>query len=108
MVAPVATQQGEAAARNITRQLAGQDPAHFDYRDPGMMATIGRNAAVVRLGRRTFTGFLAWVLWLGVHLLRLVGFRNRLLVLINWAWDYFLFERAIRVVLPSPQAKTSQ
>jgi NADH dehydrogenase len=65
------------------------------------MATIGRNAAVVRLGRRAFTGFLAWLLWLGVHLVRLIGFWNRLLALINWAWDYFFFERAVRLVLPT-------
>jgi len=101
MVAPVAIQQGIAAARNILRQIAGEPPVPFRYRDPGSMATIGRNAAVVQLGRWTFTGFPAWVLWLGVHLLRLIGFRNRLLVLINWAWDYLLFERAVRLILPA-------
>ena len=101
MVAPVAIQQGKAAAQNVARQASGKAPLPFHYRDPGMMATIGRNAAAVRLGQRTFTGFLAWILWLGVHLMRLVGFRNRLLVLINWAWDYFLFERAVRLILPS-------
>jgi len=101
MLAPVAIQEGVAAARNITRQVAGKAALPFRYRNRGMMATIGRNAAVAQLGRWSFTGFPAWILWLGVHLLRLIGFRNRLLVLINWAWDYFLFERAVRLILPS-------
>jgi len=105
MVAPVAIQQGAAAARNIVCRVFGKEQQAFRYRDPGMMATIGRNAAAVKLGRWTFTGFPAWILWLGVHLLRLVGFRNRLLVLVNWAWDYFLFERAVRVILPSSQRR---
>lgn len=108
MVAPVAIQQGVAAARNILRQANGEAPLSFRYRDLGTMATIGRNAAAVQLGRWTFTGFPAWVLWLGVHLLRLIGFRNRLLVLINWAWDYFLFERAVRLVLPVKTIRTSK
>lgn len=108
MVAPVAIQQGTTAARNVERQIAGIAPQPFHYRDPGSMATIGRNAAVVELGRWTFTGFAAWVLWLGVHLIRLIGFRNRLLVLINWAWDYFLFERAVRLILPSMMIRTSK
>ena len=105
MVAPVAIQQGVAAARNIVRRLSGEEQKPFRYRDPGMMATIGRNAAAVKLGRWTSTGFLAWILWVGVHLLRLVGFRNRVLVLVNWAWDYFLFERAVRVILPTSKRR---
>ncbi len=100
MVAPVAIQQGVAAARNIGRQVVGQAPQPFRYRDRGTMATIGRNAAVAKLGTRAFTGFPAWILWLGVHLLNLIGFRNRLIVLINWAWDYFFYERAMRLILP--------
>ena len=101
MLAPVAMQQGEAAARNIGRQIAGQAPVPFHYHDPGTMAVIGRNAAAVHLGGRAFTGFPAWVLWLSVHLVRLIGFRNRLLVLINWAWNYLLYEHAVRLILPS-------
>jgi len=109
MVAPVAIQQGVAAARNIERQASGQAPLPFHYRDRGTMVTIGRNAAAVHLSDRTFTGFLAWVLWLGVHLFNLIGFRNRLLVLINWAWDYLLRERPVSLILPlesepAPQA----
>jgi len=101
MVAPVAIQQATAAARNIGRQMAGTDPLPFRYKDPGTMVTIGRNAAVAHVRGQSVTGFPAWVLWLGVHLFNLVGFRNRILVMINWAWDYFLYERAVRLILPS-------
>jgi len=72
------------------------------------MVTVGRNAAVARLGVRTFTGYSAWILWLGVHLAKLIGFRNRLLVLISWAWDYFFYERAVRLVLCKRLEHTSQ
>lgn len=100
MVAPVATQQGRHAACNILRQVRGREPEPFGYRDPGMLATIGRNAAVALVWGRAFTGFPAWVLWLATHIVKLIGFRNRLIVLINWAWDYFFYERAVRLVLP--------
>lgn len=100
LIAPVAIQQGVAAAQNIARQVAGQSPVPFHYWDRGAMVTIGRNAAVACLGGRTFTGFLAWIVWLGVHILNLIGFRNRLLVLINWAWDYVFYERGVRLILP--------
>jgi NADH:quinone reductase (non-electrogenic) len=105
MIAPVAIQQGETAAENIRRQWTGEAPRTFHYRDRGMMATIGRNAAVAHLAGRTFTGFPAWLLWLGVHLLKLIGFRNRLFVLTNWAWDYFLFERTVRLILPAASCR---
>ncbi len=107
MIAPVAIQQAEHAARNLGRQVAGQDPLPFRFRDPGAMVTLGRNAGVVRLGDRTFTGFVAWVLWLVVHVLKLVGFRNRLFVLINWAWDYLFYERAVRLILPRSVMRVS-
>jgi NADH dehydrogenase len=106
LIAPVAIQQGEWAAANILRQIEGQETLPFRYRDPGSMVTIGRNAAVVRMGKRTFTGFIAWLMWLGVHLLKLIGFRNRLLVLINWAWDYLFYERAVRLIYPSGMVRT--
>ncbi len=104
MIAPVAIQQGRAAAENIKRQVSGQAPLPFHYRDRGAMATIGRNAAVAYLAGQAFTGFPAWLIWLGVHLFNLIGFRNRIIVLINWAWDYFLYERAVRLVLPSERS----
>jgi len=100
MVAPVAMQQAKVAARNIQRAIQGKLPEKFIYRDPGSLATIGRNAAVARLGRWQFTGFIAWLLWLGVHILQLIGFRNRLVVLINWAWDYLFYDRPIRLITP--------
>lgn len=102
MVAPVAIQQGEWVARNIGRQVAGQLPLPFHYRDRGTMVTIGRNVAVTYLAGHAFTGFAAWALWLGVHIANLIGFRNRLFVLINWAWDYLYSERAVRLILPLP------
>ena len=103
MVAPVAIQQARTAARNIQKIIAGQPVDEFVYKDPGSLATIGRNAAVARVGRFKFKGFLAWLVWLAVHIFWLIGFRNRLLVLINWGWDYFLFERAVRLITPTPE-----
>jgi NADH dehydrogenase len=111
MVAQVAIQGGVAAARNIERQLAGQDPLPFRYRDRGTMATIGRNAAAAHVYGRNFTGFPAWLLWLTIHLFYLIGFRNRLLVLLNWARNYLFRERAACRILPSelvPPARSAQ
>jgi NADH:ubiquinone reductase (H+-translocating) len=101
MLAPVAMQQGEWAARNILRQLRGDAPQSFSYRDRGSMATIGRNAAVARIYGRNFTGFIAWLVWVFVHIRELIGFRNRLVVLINWAYNYVAFERMVRLILPA-------
>jgi NADH dehydrogenase len=98
MMAPVAMQMGETAADNIARQLRGAPAVGFRYRDPGQLATIGRNAAVAYIRGIAFTGFPAWVVWLVVHLIQLIGFRNKLFVLINWAWDYFFYERAVRLI----------
>lgn len=105
MIAPVAIQEGATAAENIRRQIAGAAPLAFHHRDRGMMATIGRNAAVASVAGLTFTGFPAWLVWLGVHLFKLIGFRNRLFVLTNWAWDYFLFERTVRLILPAASCR---
>jgi NADH:ubiquinone reductase (H+-translocating) len=103
MVAPVAIQQAKTAAANILSLLSGEPLREFDYRDPGLLATIGRNAAVARVGRFQFQGFFAWLIWLAVHLFWLIGFRNRLFVLVNWAWDYILYERAVRLITPKPE-----
>ncbi len=101
LVAPNATQQGLLAAQNLQASLDGKPLQTFCYRDKGAMATIGRAAAVVRMGKGlTATGILAWLLWLFIHLMYLVGFRNRLFVLFTWAWDYLFFERAARIILP--------
>ncbi len=101
MVAQVAMQQGEAAAQNIMRQMAGESLLPFSYRDKGSMAVIGRNAAVANIAGRAFTGFAAWLIWLLVHIAQLIGYRNRLLVLVSWAWSYFTFERMVRLILPN-------
>ncbi len=97
-VAPAAMQQGQHAARNITATLEGRPRQPFHYVDKGMLATIGRGAAVARIGRFKSTGFLAWLLWLFVHILFLIGFRNRIVVLIQWAWSYVTFDRGARLI----------
>jgi NADH dehydrogenase len=104
MVAPVAMQQGEYAARAIVAREAGRRLPPFRYRDRGTMATIGRNSAVASVGGRNFSGYLAWVLWLGLHLYYLIGFRNRLLVLLNWSWYYLFYERQIRLITREGEA----
>lgn len=98
MVAPVATQQGERAAENILATLQRKPLKAFHYKNLGSMTTIGRNAAVADSFGMHFRGFMAWVVWLVVHLIGLIGFRNRLIVLINWTWDYFFYDRAVRLI----------
>jgi len=108
MVAQVAIQSAIAATKNIMRQIDGKEPQPFRYYDRGAMITIGRNSAGVAIGSRTYTGFFAWILWLVIHLFNLIGFRNRVMVLINWAWDYLLYERAVRFVFPSKMPSLPQ
>src|SRR5437762_2504642 len=98
MMAPVAIQMAETAARNIERRLRGEAPLPFRYKDPGSLATIGRNAAVAYIGGTAFHGVIRWVVWRRVHVLQLSGLRNKLFVLMNWAWDYFFYERAARLI----------
>lgn len=100
LTAPVAVQQATTAVKNIERQHAGLEPLPFRYRDRGTMVTIGRNKAVATPFGRSFKGLPAWLLWLSFHLVKLIGFRNRVLVLLNWAWDYVFLERAVRLILP--------
>ncbi len=97
-LAPVAIQQGEYAAGALMHGLRGEARKPFHYRDKGTMATIGRNAAVVDLGKLRFSGYPAWLLWCFIHILWLIGFRNRFLVMIEWAWAYFRFERSARLI----------
>jgi NADH dehydrogenase len=101
-VAPVAVQQAAHAASNVQRTLRGQPRAPFVYRDLGNLATIGRNQAIADFGRLTFHGWFAWVLWLFVHILKLTGFRNRLVVLVQWAFAYFTYQRSIRLITGDP------
>ena len=96
-VAPVATQQGRFVARTIRARLAGKNPPQiFRYFDKGTLAVIGRNAAVADIGKLHFSGVLAWILWLFVHLMLLVEFENRVVVFIRWAFQYFTFNRGSR------------
>ena len=104
-VAQVALQQGSKAAGNVVRMIGGKAPEDFSYQDRGMLAVIGRNAAVAQVWGRTFTGFAAWTLWLVVHLVNLMGFRNRVLVLVNWAWNYVFYRRAVRLILPDAKGE---
>lgn len=97
-VAPVAIQMGTAVAKNIHRELQGEPRKPFHYVDKGSMATIGRNAAVAVIGKLHLTGFLAWAVWLFVHVLFLIGYRNRVMVLLEWSWAYFRFEKAARLI----------
>ncbi len=97
-VSPVAMQQGRHAARNILALIDGRKPQRFWYWDKGSMATIGRNKAVADLNLVHFSGFPAWLAWLFIHVLFLVGFRNRIAVLLQWAWSYFTFNKGARLI----------
>jgi len=98
MLAPVATQAGRATAENLRLAVRGRPLRPFRYRDRGTMATIGRNAAVAWIGKVQLQGFAGWVAWLFLHLYMLIGFRNRLLVLIGWGWNYLRYDRPVRIV----------
>jgi NADH dehydrogenase len=95
---PVAMQQGRFVARAIKRAIDGEGHETFTYLDKGSMATIGRKRAVAEIGRLRLGGFLAWLAWLTVHIFYLIDFRNRLLVLIDWAWSYFTYQRGSRLI----------
>lgn len=97
-VSPVAMQMGRCVARNIKNDLASKPRESFRYVDKGSMATIGRKAAIAELGRLHLSGFLAWMAWLLVHIWFLIGFRNRLAVMFNWAWSYFTYQRGARLI----------
>jgi NADH dehydrogenase len=108
-VSPGAKQMGRAAAANLLRRLRGEPTRPFRYIDYGNLATIGRKAAVVDLtvpvlGALRFSGFFAWLFWLFAHIYFLIGFRNRLFVLIDWGWSYFTYDRHARVVAEPPAA----
>jgi NADH dehydrogenase len=102
MLAPVAMQEGEHAAKVIVSRERGQNVAPFRYWDKGFMAVIGRNAAVAVAKSFKLRGFIAWVAWLGLHLFFLIGFRNRLMTLLNWAYDYVFYNRRVRLITYQP------
>jgi len=97
-VAQVAIQSGRHAAHNIRRALDGKSYEPFVYRDLGNLATIGRASAIADFGWLRLKGYVAWLVWLFVHIVNLIGFRNRLVVLVQWAWAYFTYQRAIRLI----------
>jgi len=99
MLIPVAMQEGRQVAAAINALVEGGRPTAFRYKDPGVMATIGRNAAVAQIGRLRLSGFLGWVTWLAVHLVNVISFRSRILVLVNWAWDYLFYDRPVRIIV---------
>jgi NADH dehydrogenase len=97
-VAPAAMQEGEHAAQNILRAIRGEPLTAFKYRNKGSLATIGRSAAVADLGKLKLSGTPAWLAWLGVHILFLIGFRNRFVVLFEWAWSFVSYDRGARLI----------
>lgn len=105
-VSPVAMQQGRHAARNVLAMIDGRKPQRFRYWDKGSMATIGRNKAVADLNYIHLSGLPAWIVWLFVHILFLVGFRNRIVVLTEWAWAYLTFNKGARLITRNFQAET--
>jgi NADH dehydrogenase len=99
MLIPVAMQEARRVAATIKDMVSGGGSTAFRYRDPGIMATIGRNSGVAQLGPVHLSGFLGWGMWLVVHLVNVVTFRSRVLVLVNWAWDYLLHDRPVRLIV---------
>jgi NADH:ubiquinone reductase (H+-translocating) len=102
-VAPAAIQMGKHTARNLLRRLDGRPTEPFRYFDKGSLATIGRAAAVAEIGKLKLSGLIAWLVWVFVHIMYLIGFRNRVLVLIQWAWAYLTYQRGIRLITGDPR-----
>jgi NADH dehydrogenase len=109
MVAPVAIQQGNLLAKNFKKMLAEKPLKPFRYKDKGSMATIGRNRAVVDFPQGPhFSGLFAWLVWMFVHLMSLVGFRNKMVTLINWVWSYFTYDKGNRLIIRTFDKKKSK
>src|SRR3954466_5309467 len=102
-IAPAAKQMGRHSALNIRRSLDGKARLPFQYRDYGQLATIGRNAAVAMIGKLRFSGYPAWLLWLLAHIYFLINFRNRLVVMSEWAWSYWTYQRYARIIISPPK-----
>ena len=98
-LAPVAMQQGERLAKNFKQFLSGKNPLPFRYHDKGSLATIGRNKAVADLPKIRLHGFIAWITWIVVHIFYLIGFRNKVIVMIDWVWSYLSYNKAIRLII---------
>ncbi len=106
-VAPVAMQQGRWVARQIAADLAGNPRQPFHYVDKGSLATIGRAAAIAQFGKIHISGLLAWMSWLFIHIFFLIGFRNRIIVMIQWAWSYVTYDRGARLITGESQRTTT-
>ncbi len=100
-VAPVALQQGAWVAKTIARDLDHQPRRNFHYHDKGSLATIGRAAGVAQFPKFSLSGYFAWLTWLFIHIFFLIGFRNRVIVMIQWAWSYLTYERGARLITGS-------
>jgi NADH dehydrogenase len=99
MLIPVAMQAGKHVAACISEMVGHGGARAFRYKDPGIMATIGRNSAVAQIRGFHFSGFAGWFIWLTVHLINVISFRSKVLVLVNWAWDYLFFDRPVRLIV---------
>ncbi len=108
MLSPVAMQEGKHVAASIAEMVRGGHASAFQYKNPGIMATIGRNSGVAQLGRVKLSGFPGWFMWLTVHLINVVTFRSRLIVLINWAWEYLFYDRPIRLIVRAAADRSRQ
>ena len=98
-VAQPAIQQGQLLGKNIIKLIQRKPLKEFKYIDKGSMATVGRNKAVVDLKHYKFSGFFAWLIWMFVHLMALVGFRNRVVVFVNWSYNYINFDKSARLII---------
>lgn len=104
-VAPVAMQQAQLLAKNLKLLVTGSAPEPFEYRDKGSMATVGRHLAVAEMGRIKFRGLTAWLIWMLVHLMSVIGLKNRIFILINWVWQYITYDQSLRLII-RPTEKT--
>jgi NADH dehydrogenase len=102
-MAQPAMQQGRLVARNISRIMKNQPLKEFHYFDKGSMATIGRNRAVADLKGLKVTGFIAWLIWMFIHLISLIGFKNKFFVLSSWLWSYFSYDKSNRLIIARPK-----
>lgn len=108
MVAPVAIQQAKLLGKNLVNMLQNKPMTPFKYHDKGSMATVGRNKAIVDIGKFKTQGFFAWLMWMFVHLVMLIGFRNKVVVFINWVWSYIIYDKGIRLIIRPFKRKTDE
>ena len=106
-VAQVAIQQAKQLAVNLKHLESGKKPVSFEYNDKGSLATVGRNLALAEIGKLKLKGFIAWFVWMLVHLVSIIGIKNRLFVLINWVWQYVTYDQSLRLII-KPSLKKSE